>query len=201
MTPRPYQSKDRQKSSDAGREKIIAAARELLESDGDESFSIDAVARRAGIARMTIYNQFESKAGLLEALFDELAQRAQLTQLSEIFREPDPFRALDLMIEVFARFWTGNRRAHRRLRAAAMVDTELYAAIDQRNERRRRGLTEIVARIPPEHVMPMARDETVRVLFMVLSFQSFDTIAGEGRTPADVVPVVQQLTRLIVGAR
>ena len=33
--------------------------------------AIDAVARQAGVARMTVYYQFESKKGLLEALLDD----------------------------------------------------------------------------------------------------------------------------------
>ena len=200
MTPRPYQSRDRQKNVDAGRERIIVAACELLESEGDESFSIDAVARRAGIARMTVYNQFDSKAGLLESIFDALSQRGAMSRMSEIFSEPDPFLALDRMVEVFGQFWTSSRRVHRRLRAAAMHDAELAAAMEQRNERRRRGLTELIGRIPADRPLPIERDEAIRVLFVLLSFQSFDAIAGEGRTPADVVPLVQRIARLILGA-
>ena len=70
MTRRPYQPVQRQRAVDEGRERIVLAARALLEADDDEPFSIDAVARRAGVARMTVYNQFGSKTGLLEALFD-----------------------------------------------------------------------------------------------------------------------------------
>ena len=75
VNTRTYTPVERQKSVDAGRERIVAAARQLLEDDDAEAFSVDAVARRAGVSRMTIYNQFESKAGLLEALLDSLAVR------------------------------------------------------------------------------------------------------------------------------
>jgi hypothetical protein len=58
----------------------------------------------------------------------------------------------------------------------------------------------IAARIRSFHPLPVARDEAVGVLFVLFSFQSFGVIAGEGRTPQDVVPLVQRIARLIVGA-
>jgi AcrR family transcriptional regulator len=71
MSPRPYRLGQRQVLADETRSKILDAARAQLETEA--SFSIDAVARRADVARMTVYYQFGSKRGLLEALFDALA--------------------------------------------------------------------------------------------------------------------------------
>lgn len=164
-----------------------------------EPFSIDAVARRAGVARMTVYNQFESKAGLLEALFDSLAQRAGMGQMSDIFQETDVLRAFDAYVALFGRFWTANRSAHRRLRAAAIQDPSLDAAIVQRNERRRQGLTELVRRLGKTPPIALPRTDVVNVLFVLLSFHTFDALAGDERTPEDVIPTIQQLVRLVIG--
>ena len=79
----------------------------------------------AGVSRMTIYNQFESKAGLLEALLDSLAVRGPLGEMSAVFAQTDPRVALDEFIALFGRFWTYSRRAHERLAAAAASDPEL----------------------------------------------------------------------------
>jgi AcrR family transcriptional regulator len=199
MTPRPYQPVQRQRAVDEGRERIVLAARALLEADDDEPFSIDAVARRAGVARMTVYNQFGSKAGLLEALFDHLAVRGELVRMPELFAEKDAVKALDAFVALFGRFWTSNRRAHRRLRAAAVHDPELFAAIESRNERRRRGLTELTRRLATIATSPLPSAELVNVLFVLLSFETFDALAGESRTPTDVTPLLQRMTRLVVG--
>jgi AcrR family transcriptional regulator len=199
MTRRPYQPVQRQRAVDEGRERIVLAARALLEADDDEPFSIDAVARRAGVARMTVYNQFGSKAGLLEALFDHLAVRGELVRMPELFAEKDAVKALDAFVALFGRFWTSNRRAHRRLRAAAVHDPELFAAIESRNERRRRGLTELTRRLATIATSPLPSAELVNVLFVLLSFETFDALAGESRTPADVTPLLQRMARLIVG--
>jgi AcrR family transcriptional regulator len=199
MTPRPYQPMQRKRAVDEGRERIVVAARELLEAEDDEPFSIDAVARRAGVARMTVYNQFGSKAGLLEALFDHLAVRGELVRMPELFAEKDPVKALDAFVALFGRFWTSNRRAHRRLRAAAIHDPELFAAIDSRNERRRRGLTELTRRLAAIATPTLPAVELVNVLFVLLSFETFDAMAGENRAPVDVTPLLQRMARLIVG--
>src|SRR5262249_35010278 len=71
MSPRPYRLGQRQAAAEQTRARILAAARELLvASAGFSGFSVEAVARQAGVARMTVYYQFGSKPGLLEALYD-----------------------------------------------------------------------------------------------------------------------------------
>ncbi len=47
------------------------------------------------------------------------------------FGRSDQLDALDFIVALFGRFWTANRRAHRRLRAAALHDAELAAALEK----------------------------------------------------------------------
>ena len=199
MKSRSYSSVERQRTVEAGRERIVAAARELLEDEDGEGFSIDAVARRAGVARMTVYNQFESKAGLLEALFDALALQGPLGGMGEIFKIADPIAAFDDYVALFGRFWTINRRTHGRLRAAAMHDTELAAAIASRNERRRNGVAELIRRLGDRARPVIPSDEAVNVIYVLLSFDTFDALAGPSRTPEEVVPTIRQLVRAVLG--
>ena len=196
---RTYTAVERQRSVDAGRERIVAAARDLLEDDEAEGFSIDAVARRAGVARMTVYNQFESRARLLEALFDSLALRGPLAQMADVFKQPDVLVALDEYVTLFGRFWTLHRRAHRRLRAAALHDDELAAAMERRNERRRKGVTELLRRLGTRARPSVPGNEVVNVIYVLLSFETFDAFAGARRTPEDVTPIVRQLVRSVLG--
>src|SRR3989454_9448981 len=117
MSPRPYRLGQRQVAADENRSRILNAAREQLEEEA--SFSIDAVARRADVARMTVYYQFGSRRGLLEALFDDLAARGGGPQLPSAFQEPGPVGALDRLIEIFAHFWSSARGVPRRVRGIA----------------------------------------------------------------------------------
>jgi AcrR family transcriptional regulator len=199
LVTRRYQARRRQRQVDAGRERILAAARELLDADDGQVFSIDAVARRAGVARMTIYNQFESKAGLLEDLFDSIAERGAFGRMGDVFAIDDPDEALDAFVDLFGLFWTKSRSAHRKLRAAALVDAELDKAIVARNERRRLGITELVRRISRSRKLAMPKDDAIRVLFVLMSFDTFDALAGPDRSPADVAPTIRRLVRLVTG--
>jgi len=198
---RSYNPGERVRSVEAGRERILAAARDLLEDDDAEGFSIDAVARRAGVARMTIYNQFESKAGLLEALFDSLATRGPLGQIADVLKMDDPLVALDEYVGIFGRFWTVRRRAHGRLRAAALHDAELATAMNARNERRRKGLAALLRRLGDKARPVVPRADAITVVYVLLSFDTFNELAGPDRTPEDVVPMVQKLVRAVLGIR
>lgn len=196
---RSYNPVERLRSVEAGRERIVAAARDLLEDDDAEGFSIDAVARRAGVARMTIYNQFESKAGLLEALFDSLAARGPLGQMADIFKLEDPLVALDEYVAIFGRFWTLNRRAHGRLRAAALHDPDLATAMQARNERRRKGVAALLRRLDDLARPVVPRPDLITAIYVLLSFDTFNELAGPDRTPEDVVPAVRKLVRAVLG--
>lgn len=198
---RPYTAVERHRTVEAGRERILAAARDLLADMDADTFSIDAVAQRAGVARMTIYNQFESKAGLLEALFDSLAENGPFREMGEIFEEPDPLVALDRYVAIFGRFWTVHRVAHRRLRAAALHDADLASAIEARNERRRKGITELLRRLGDTAKPVVSRSDTIETVYLMLSFTTFDALAGENRTPEDIVPTMRRLIRAILGLR
>ena len=198
MSPHPYRLGQRQATTDQTRARILTAARELLmQSDGFSGFSIDAVARQADVARMTVYHQFGSKIGLLEALSDALAAQGGMEHLASAFRKPDPLDALDTYIAVFSRFWDADRLVTRRLRALAALDPDFEHVIQARNERRRQGLRVLVGRIaqqsgrlPPERV-----DEVVNILYTLLSFESFDTLAGPTRSLEEVAPIIQRLAR------
>lgn len=195
MAPRPYKLGRRQASTDETRTRIVDAARALLADDERAAqFTIDAIAERAGVARMTVYYQFASKRGVLEALFDSLANRGLMPHLAPIFHEPDPRRALDGLIRAFAAFWNGDRAVLRRARALAALDREFAASIHARDELRRGHLRSLLERIyikgPPRNT-PIGT--AIDVLHMLTSFETFDALVREGRTSDDAIGLVRRL--------
>jgi len=198
MSPRPYQLGQRQAASEQTRNRIISAARELLMvREGFSGFSIDSVARQADVARMTVYHQFGSKVGLLEALCDSLAASGGMEQLASAFRRSQPLDALDEYITVFGRFWESDRLVTRRLRGLAALDADFEQVIRARDERRRTGLRVIVGRLVEKSGQPAlaALDEVVDVLYTLTSFETFDMLAGPTRTIEEVTPVVRRIAR------
>src|ERR1700744_3722202 len=117
MSPRPYDLGRRREAIDETRIKGLAAARELLVApDGYARFTVDNVARIAGVARMTVYYRFKSKAGLLEALCDTLAMQGGMgMMMAEVFRHPEPQPALARFLEVLGHFYGTDRLLMRRL--------------------------------------------------------------------------------------
>jgi AcrR family transcriptional regulator len=61
----------RQAGVDRTKAAVLAAARELVAASGGTHLSVGAVARRAGVSRLTIYNRFGSRSGLLRAVAGE----------------------------------------------------------------------------------------------------------------------------------
>lgn len=200
MSPRPYRLGQRQAAIDENRAKVIAAAGELLMSAEPGRFTIDAVAQAADVSRATVYYQFGSKLGLLEALFDAIGAAGGMAGLPDAFEQPDPAAALDGYVAVFGRFWTSSRVLHRRLRGLAAADPDLAQALRARQEWRRHGVTALVSRFtgrpggPPAELAP----QIISMLFTLTSFETFDTLAGQDQTPDAVVPLVQHLARAAV---
>jgi AcrR family transcriptional regulator len=199
MSPRPYRLGQRQGAAEETRARVLAAARELIISGkGITGFTIDAVARRAGVARMTVYYQFGTKRGLIEAVFDDVAAGGPLPrELPASLQNPDPIAALEGFVAAFGRFWTYSRVMHRRIAALATLDHELEEAVLARNQRRRHGLSAIVGRLAG--VRPVRDPEAlVDVLFGLTSFAVFDSLAGPDRSPEDAIPIVQHLVRAMI---
>ncbi len=200
--PRPYSLGRRQAASDETRARVIAAARELIVSaDGVRGFTIDAVARQAGVARMTVYYQFGSKRGLLEAVFDDLAAHGGMERMASVFTHREPLEALDELVAVFGHFWASDRLVLRRFRALATLDPELEPAVRARDEWRRNGCRVIVGRLAERYgrQLAAAADDAVDMLHTLTSFETFDTLAGPTRSPEAVTPLLQRLARAALG--
>ena len=194
----PHPPVERRRSVDLGRTRILEAARELLRLDDLAAFSLDAVARRAGVTRMTVYNQFGSKAGLLEALFDLLVERGAFAEMPAVFMEEDADAALDAFVGIFGRFYTDNRQVLMSLAAAAGADPDLAQAVRARNALRRRAIEGLLTRIGSAARPAIPRRELAHTLDVLLGFPTFDAIAGRDRTPNDVVPLMRQMIRALL---
>jgi AcrR family transcriptional regulator len=201
VTPRSYRLGRRQAAVDRTRARILGAARAALLAPRDAEFSIDAVARRARVTRATVYHHFPSRAKLLEALFDDMAARGGMWDLSDAFRQPDPDKGLERFVATFGRFWTVHRPIVRRLQALAALDAGLYRTLRARQEWRRTGLRRLVERLRERQRLPAVPGETIDVLFMLTGFDTFDVLAGERRRPDDVTAVVLRLARAALGLK
>lgn len=187
---KPYRSEVREAAAVETRARIVDAAQTLLGGGkGVPAFSLEAVAREAGVTRLTVYNAFESKRGLLEAVFDSLARQGGLFELPSLFAEPDTDKALSRLVSVFCRFWASHRRVLPKFSAVAKLDDEIAQSLRQRSERRRQLLTVLIGRIASD------QDQTdlVDVLFALTSFEMFDALSVRRRSDTAIEALIQEL--------
>ena len=72
---------------------LLASAADILESEGPDGLSVRRIAAAAGVAPMGVYNHFESKSGIIEALYIQGFERlgAAMRAMAQI---ADPSEAL-----------------------------------------------------------------------------------------------------------
>ena len=90
---------------------LLASAADILESEGPDGLSVRRIAAAAGVAPMGVYNHFESKFGIVEALFIQGFERLS-EAMATIADIEDPYEAL--------------REAGRRYRALALAQPMVY---------------------------------------------------------------------------
>ena len=84
----------RTRTPSAGMESaLLTSAAEILESEGPDALSVRRIAAAANVAPMGVYNHFDSKNGIVEALFIQGFERLRQA-LAGIADVEDPYEAL-----------------------------------------------------------------------------------------------------------
>jgi AcrR family transcriptional regulator len=131
---RPYASPRRQAQAEATRRDILDAAQRLFEANGYAATTMAQIAKEAGVALKTVYLAFQTKSGLLRALWNLLLRGdesdrpiAEREWYQAVLDEEDPDSRLRLNARNSA---AGKQRISAILeviRAAAAVDADVSA--------------------------------------------------------------------------
>jgi AcrR family transcriptional regulator len=195
MSPRPYHLGRRRASVDETRARILAGTRELLMADdGFARFTMEAIAKQTDVARMTVYNQFKTKAVLLEALFDDLAQKGHLPEnLRKAFTQDDAVQTASSVILAFATFFNSEREVMRKLNGLSILDP-VFAEVS-REGRRRKAAREVLERLQRQTGKPDTKSfqQAEDVFFTLTSFDTFDRLATSRRSTRRVTKLVRRL--------
>ena len=118
----------------AHRERLLAAARELLAEGGYAAASVSALAERAGVATGSVYNHFSSKQELLAAVFRHVAGHELSTVQEAVRARTGAAEQVRTLVEVFS------RRALRTPRTAwALLAEPVDPLVEQERLTYRRG--------------------------------------------------------------
>src|SRR5258706_3191281 len=183
--PRNYTLGRRQGAVDRTRMAILAAARELVASAGPV-LTAGAVAKRAGVSRITVYNQFGSKAGLLR----ELSAGAHSRVGGQTPDPVDPSDQLRKRITDSCAHWSSSPALFRRLPQIGDVDIETSGE-DRALAERLAGADQLRA--------GCSIKEAEDVIGAVTSFAVFDRLHKDGRrSQATVAEILMRLVATIL---
>src|SRR5881392_773227 len=121
-TIRPYRTRHRQQRSQETRERITRAVRELLAEGTFHESTVEEVADRAGISRATLYQHFDSRLQLVDAICDTFAVNPALLRVRDMVELPDPDAALSETIVAVVRFWSSEDAILSQLYGVVAVD-------------------------------------------------------------------------------
>jgi AcrR family transcriptional regulator len=131
---RTYHSPRRREQAEATRRAILAAAQRLFEHDGYAATSVAAIAREARVTPRTVYLGFETKAGVLRAVWNRAlrgerddAPVAAQHWFQEVLEEPNPERTLRLNARNSRRFKERSTKLLQVVRDAAPLEAEIAA--------------------------------------------------------------------------
>jgi AcrR family transcriptional regulator len=192
MAPRPYKNQSREEAAAQTRARIVEAALTLLREGAGPSFSLEDVAKTAGVTRLTVYNQLGSRRALLEAVFDDVARRGGLHRIAQAMALEDPHATLDALVNIFCDFWSIDHVPLARLHDAAATDPEFTESLASRHERRRMTMATVAERMVKQGDIPArSAADLADMLFVLTSLPVYSQLVAKGRSKASALKLIK----------
>src|SRR5438105_2983528 len=177
----------------ATRARIVEAAGRLTRERGPNGFSMDVLAKEAGVARATVYEHFRSKRAVLDELASSISRTIVLDERSG---GADPLLALRDMLGDVCRHWTEHDERMRGLRTLNALTGAEHAA-DGVDEKQLRRLVEALG-AGGQLRSHWSADEAVDALAALTSYSTYERLRRAPRTPDQVEAVLAKLAVSIV---
>lgn len=132
-----YTSRRRPQRTQATREKIVGAVRELLADGTFHESTVEEVAVRAGVSRATLYQHFGTREGLVDALCASFDANPALLAIRTV-------GDVDELIDLCVAFWASEERVLAQLYGAAAVDPAAAALVERQRADRYSELRRIL---------------------------------------------------------
>jgi AcrR family transcriptional regulator len=178
----------------ATRTRIVDAAGRLTRDRGASGFSMDVLAKEAGVARATVYEHFRSKRSVL----DELASSIARTVTMDEARAPtaDPLVALRDILGAVCRHWAEHEERMNGLRTLTALTGGDQGAegIDDKQLRRLMEALSASGQMRAHWTI----DEATDALGALTSYATYERLRRAPRTPEQVEAVLAKLVVSIV---
>ncbi|MGH3876950.1 MAG: TetR/AcrR family transcriptional regulator [Actinophytocola sp.] len=197
MATRKYEQRLRAESAEETRRRILDAALGRLRTAPSQPVSLDQIARDARVARSTIYLLFGSRAGLFDAVAEDMVNQAGFDRLVAAVRNPDAREHLRQGIRAGVEVFASLRDVARALYSTAALDQEvLSGAIGRIEQNRAGGMAHLARRLAEQDVLrpDVTVDQAADLLWLLTSFDGFDLLYSGRHLDVD------EITRTLVMA-
>jgi AcrR family transcriptional regulator len=194
MAKRPYEQRLRAEAAEENRRRILDTLYERLREAPAEPITVDEIARRARVARSTIYLVFGSRSGLFDALTDHLLSGAGYDRIVDAVRYSDARESLRGALAGGVEQYAAHHDVLRVLASMAKLDPEgVGQAIAGREEQRSRGVARVARRLHEQgYLRPDLTVARARaVIWLLASFDAYDALAtGQGLAPGKITEIL-----------
>jgi AcrR family transcriptional regulator len=118
----------------------LDAAASLVAEDAFHTVTMDELARRAGVARATVFSRFGSKLGVLEALSLRCADGPEMRALRQAQAIEDPVAALEALLVAGCDLWEKEGYIMVQLKAIVVLEPDASEIIDAQYDDQRSGM-------------------------------------------------------------
>jgi AcrR family transcriptional regulator len=161
---------------------ILEACRSVVEEARPQSWTMEDVAERAGVTRMTVYRHFSSRAQLLVATVRHVDEVERVRErFASVGDSPDPRRALSRWVEVWVAYIPHVHRLALALLAARHSDVAAAEAWDDRMASLREGVGLIIAWLDREGILrpDLSIDVATDLMWAIASVQVWDALTRD----------------------
>lgn len=134
---RNYQSEKRDAQAAQTKDRILAAARELFQSNGFAHVTIEQLAHAAGVSAATIYALYQSKLGVLRALMEGAFPPDQFNALVNKSRQEESAKARLMISAKIARKINDAEKTQMDILRGASVLAPEFKTLEQEKEQLR----------------------------------------------------------------
>jgi AcrR family transcriptional regulator len=197
---RTYRAHRRPSRSEATRERITVAVRELLAEGSFHESTVEEVATRAGVSRATVYQHFRSRLDLVDAICDTFDANPALIELRSTVELPDPERALEQTIALSMRFWATEDAVLRELYGVVGIDPAAGELVERQRADRRSELQRLARQLKRSGRLldGTSEREALDALMVLTSYETFCELRLAGRSERQIVALLQRGARSLL---
>jgi AcrR family transcriptional regulator len=197
---RPYRTRRRADGTQATRERIKTAVRELLAEGSFHASTVEEVADRAGVARATLYQHFRSRLELVDAICETFDENPALLRIREIVELPDADKALAETIADCIQFWSSEDPILQQLYGVAAIDPAAQALVERQRADRRSELERLAHNLQQgRRLRPgVTKHRALTLLLVLTSYETFRELREDGLSDRQATTLLQKTARQLL---